>query len=240
METSHKPFKVDKELILFAAEVSKHFKFMTIGPYFSKKQNYKIRIDTNKNFGSPKEMFFRVNILTQFGEFSNEYNMEPEISSDFIFYCIIWCACLVHLKNEFNYSNFEGCDRITMKYYLTTGRNFDTVVKGYEFLFKNSSNAALKYQRISILIQVKEDYDKTPPKREFTYTVDRDNKTVTIYPIHMLYTPYKSFMNGLLHPNEMKYSDFKGSILNKIRKRYLPKGFKIFFGFNKDLFEIPF
>lgn len=239
METSHKFFKVHTNLILFAADFSKNYRRLDIGNYFDNEKRYGITFNTNKFFEAPPTNVWRVEHLTNAMQVSHEWIHDPEISADFVFFMIIWSACLIHYKKELNVTDFARADREAIAYYLTTGRNFNNVVRGYVFIFKKWAPNDEKNRRLGYLLATQEALEqKGKPRTETSYLIDNENKTVTVYPLHLLSKIYSLFLDGEIRPNQIKIAHLSSKVRSSLQKIYLRKGFKVYFSFKKDLIEL--
>lgn len=238
MEKSHTPFKLYNDLIQFAAYFSRNYRLLSKGTYFSDDKNYRLHFDTNAAFGASPNNVWRVEHLSHTMQVSMDLLQDPEISQDFVFFMIIWSAALIHYKQEIKITDFERADREAMIYYKTTGRSVKNVVKGYVFIFKKWAPSDSVNKRLKWVLNSEEEIPEEKPKREFSYEIDRESKTVTLLPLHLKLKVYSKFLDGDLKPADIKMDCFFGGVIKSMREVYLPKGFKIYFAFKKEVIEI--
>lgn len=237
MEKSHKLFKPHTDLILFASYFSKNYRLLNTGMYFSNEKNYMLNFDTNAKFGASQTNVWRIEHLSHIMQVSIDFIQDPEVSADFVFFMIIWSGCLIHYKKELRLTDFERADKETMQYYKTTGRSVKNIVKGYVFIFKKWAPSDAVNRRLKWVLNADEEIviDKT---REFSYDIDRENKTVTFFPLHLRIKIYNQFLDGKLKSSDIKINDFFAKITKSIKEIYIPKGFKVYFAFKKEIVEL--
>ncbi len=119
------------EFLSFAEYFSDNYRNLSTGNYISDNQKYHIRyLNQIKDIHGNIVRLARVGITTRVIELS-KYDLSSEkITSDFVFYFIIWCAI------ESKELNVKLTDRIALDYYLKTECSKSNLIAGFEYLFE--------------------------------------------------------------------------------------------------------
>jgi hypothetical protein len=232
MDKLYKPFKLNNEIILFAAEFSSNYRRFTPGNYYSSDKKLKINLNTNYEFGAASNNVWRIEHFTNCIQVSIDYINDLEIKQDFVFFMVIWSACLIHYKIETAKTDFERADKETLTYYKTTHRSIKNVVMGYVFIFKKWSSSDANNKRLKWILN--SDNDLKEEKFPDSYKINHLDKTVTLYPMHLKRSSYYAFLDLKLKPEDVKCTDFFGKIITVLRKKYQPKNFKILFFYKEN------
>lgn len=237
--TQEKPFKPTNDLILFAADFARLYQRKKPANYFSGSKNYRIEYNYNSVFGAPAVNIWRIETLTHAIQVSIEGANVIEITPDFVFFFVIWSGVFIYNKNTFKLSDFCRADKEALGYYFTTGRDVKNIVKGYTYLFSTLGDTDFNANRMVKILGIIESREQVVGSlKEFSYLVDKENKTVTLYPQHLTKKSYYKFLDGNIKPADISMSDVEGRIITRMKEIYLPKEYKIFFGFKKDLFQL--
>ncbi len=226
------------ELILFATSFAKRYRLLSKSTYFSQDKTYRLHFDTNSVFGASQNNVWRVEHLSHAMQVSIDLIQDPEISQDFVFFMIIWSGCLIHYKQELHLTDFERADKETMAYYQTTGRSLKNIEKGYVFIFKKWASSEANNKRLKWVFDVCEDPEIKKLKILSNYSVNQENKTVTLSPVNLRHRSYDKFLEGTLVPGEIQLSDFLHQTASRMREIYIPKEFSILFEYKKQFYEI--
>ena len=119
-------FLPDSNLLRFAKQFSDNYKKAPVGEYFSYNEKYHIRYlkrikDTNTGA--------RISGVTGIIEIDKTIFKSKEYTPDFVFFIILWCVVCGEQKD------IKLADKITIEYYLTTGRSRKNLALGYLKLF---------------------------------------------------------------------------------------------------------
>lgn len=232
MEKSGKNlFKVTSELIAFAHRFSKSYKSLNPQIYNSPDSKLTIKLDYNKNFGAAPNNFWRIETASNNIEIAYDYIFDKEIDSDFIYFMIIWSACFIYYKTTIEAYDYVRADKETMAYYQTTGRSLKSIVKGYVFMFQKWVPSDERNNRLKFIFDNTLSVPKKEPKKDTSWLVDNDNKTVTLYPMHLKTKSYKLFLDKQLRAPNVTIEDIFQKIEKRMRAIYVSKGYKIFFSY---------
>lgn len=157
-----KEFNPDSELVDFATYFSDNYKTLEVGGYFSDVDNYEIRyldritdigngdyIESNARVcvGTTDENLFNRNGIIELDKTKLSVS---QITSDYVFFIILWCVC----KSINSTESLFNIDELVVMYYLTTGRSNKNLSLGIIELFRSSPSSINldRYKRINKLL----------------------------------------------------------------------------------------
>lgn len=146
-------FIPEQELFDFAKQFSENYRTLTVGEYFSNDRKYQIKYlerIIDKNSGRKLNTGARISHTTGIIEIDKLIFESEQYTSDYLFFIILWCVVEKMKRNP------RLSDKITVEYYLTTGRSKKNLLIGYAKLF-SSVMTELNVDRYKLLLEMLEE-----------------------------------------------------------------------------------
>jgi hypothetical protein len=153
-ETNTKIEFQDAELINFAKQFSDSYKNLKIGEYFSENSKYHIKYLPelmDVRIKAPLAVGARIEIKTGIIELNRFIFKSKEYTPDFLFYIIIWCVVRNTIEGR---NDIRNADKMTVEYYLTTGRSIKNLAVGCLNLFSIADAPECNVERYKLIEQM--------------------------------------------------------------------------------------
>lgn len=173
-------FIPDEELLAFANQFSKLWRKLSAGDkipsVFSSdkgkytvylydklynKLNYDIRdaeffpeqLDEQNTVPKESDTSAIINHTSLIIELSKSRLLKQDASENYIFFLILWLMVEKEIKKTIN------SDKITLDYYATTGREFETIIIGYIGMYKHLTPNSFILKRIKLVKEIATEYE---------------------------------------------------------------------------------
>lgn len=155
-----KHYYIDKEIFIPSMELlelatwfSLNYKHIAPGTYKSSNEKYTISYVQDLNV--PTKTLARIGHDSGIIQISKKQARNSSYTDHFIFYLILWCVCRRTDPSEIT------ADRLTLEYYLKTGRPAHDIYEGCRELLVDQSPSELNVKRMKGIIAVLADLLKT-------------------------------------------------------------------------------